>query len=250
MTNRLQKTLLTSLITLISPLAFAGPPFITDDPEPVEGNHWEVNYAVSKTWRAGGSSAGAPSIDINYGFSPNIQLHAQPKYAYEIDSQDKHSGMDNTEIGVKYRFINQQYANANWMVGIYPIVRLPTGESVLGDSRGKVQAFLPLWLQRNSDNWTIYGGVGYRLNQYADSKNSWFSGITALYRLSTQLQLGGEVFHETAVSVGERGASGFNMGGIYNLTDNYHVLFSMGKGLSNVSATNQFSGYLALQVIY
>jgi hypothetical protein len=91
MTNHLQKTLLTSLVTLISPLAFAGPPFITDDPEPVEANHWEINYAVSKTWRAGGSSAGAPSIDINYGLSPNIQLHAQPKYAYETDGQDKYS---------------------------------------------------------------------------------------------------------------------------------------------------------------
>jgi hypothetical protein len=136
------------------------------------------------------------------------------------------------------------------MVGIYPIVQLPTGENASGHSRGKAQAFLPLWFQRNSDNWTLYGGVGYRLNQYADSKNSWFSGITALYRLSSQLQLGGEVFHETAGSTGELGTSGFNMGGIYNLRDGYHVLFSLGKGLSNVSATNQFSGYLALQVIY
>lgn len=250
MTAHLHTTLLTSLVTLISPLAFAGPPFITDDPEPVEANHWEINYAVSKTWRSGGTSAGAPSIDINYGFGPNIQLHAQPKYAYEKDGRNKHSGVDNTEIGVKYRFINQQYANANWMVGIYPMLQLPTGLGKLGDSRGKAQAFLPLWIQRNSDNWTIYGGFGYRLNQYADSKNSWFSGITALYRLSNQLQLGGEVFHETAGSAGVRGSSGFNMGGIYNLTDDYHVLFSLGKGLSNASATNQFSGYLALQVIY
>lgn len=58
--------------------ALAGPPFITDDPEPVEAQHWEINYAVSKTWRTDGSSAGIPSVDINYGFSPNIQLHAQP----------------------------------------------------------------------------------------------------------------------------------------------------------------------------
>lgn len=230
--------------------ALAGPPFITDDPEPVEAQHWEINYAVSKIWRADGSSAGIPSVDINYGFSPNIQLHAQPKYAAEISNHEKHSGIDNTEIGVKYRFINQQYANANWMVGIYPMLQLPTGARDLGDSRGKVQAFLPLWLQRNSEDWTIYGGLGSRLNQYPDSKNSWFSGITALYRLTSQLQIGGEVFHETAGSVGEHGTSGFNMGGTYNISDDYHVLFSLGKGLSNVNASNQFSGYLALQVIY
>jgi hypothetical protein len=247
---RLCSILMTLFLALTSPLSYAGPPFITDDPEPVEGNHWEVNYAVSKTWRTSGSSAGAPSVDINYGFSPNIQLHAQPKYAYETDGQDKHSGLDNTEVGVKYRFLNQQYRNANWMLGIYPMVQLPTGSSTLGESRGKVQAFLPMWLQRNSDDLTIYGGIGYRLNQYLESKNSWFSGITALYRFTNQLQLGGEVFHETSASIGEQGASGFNMGGIYNVNNNYHLLFSMGKGLSNVGSTNQFSGYLALQVIY
>lgn len=250
MTIKPHTTLLILMITLKSPLAFAGPPFITDDPEPVEVNHWEINYAVSKTWRAEGSSAGVPSIDINYGYSPNIQLHAQPKYAYEIDGKESHSGIDNTEIGVKYRLFNQQFINANWMVGIYPMLQLPTGASALGSSRGKVQAFLPLWVQRNSEDWTIYGGVGYRLNNYIDSKNSWFSGVTVLYRLTNKVQIGGEMFHETAGSVGEKSASGFNMGGILNATDNYHVLFSLGKGLSNVSSTNQFSGYIALQVIY
>ena len=132
MSVRLSLTLLTFFLALTSSLSYAGPPFITDDPEPVEANHWEINYAVSKTWRAGGSSAGCPSIDINYGFSPDTQLHAQPKYAYETDGPDKQSGLDNTEIGVKYRFLNQQYGNANWMIGIYPMMQLPTGSSALG----------------------------------------------------------------------------------------------------------------------
>jgi len=233
-----------------SGLAHAGPPFITDDPEPVEAQHWEVNYAASKTWCEDGASAGVPSIDINYGLTSDIQLHAQPKYAYESSGKDKHFGIDNTEIGVKYRFFNKQYAEANWMVGIYPIIQFPTGDTKLGTSRGKVQTFLPIWIQRNSEGWAIYGGTGYRINQDIDSKNSWFSGTTALYHLTPRLQLGGEVFHETASTIGERGQSGFNLGGIYNITNEYHVLFSSGKGLSNVNATNQFSTYVALQVIY
>jgi|SRR5450830_1457168 len=243
-------TVLVLLLGATSQPAFAGPPFITDDPEPVAAQHWEVNYAVSKTWFAGGSSAGIPSVDINYGLSPDIQLHAQPKYAYVTAAKDKHFGIDNTEVGVKYRLINQQYADANWMVSIYPIIQLPTGSNRLGDSSGKLQTFLPLWIQRDTDDWTIYGGVGYRINQYTDSKNSWFSGATLLYSLNPQWQLGGEVFHETATSFGERGQAGFNLGGIYNISDDYHILFSSGKGLSNVAPSNQFSSYLALQVIY
>ncbi len=235
---------------LISGHAFAGPPFITDDPEPVEINHWEVNYAFNKTWREGGSSIAMPSVDINYGLGSDFQLHVQPKYAYVASDKDKSFGIDNTEIGFKYRFINQQYRTRNWMVGIYPIIQLPTGVNRLGDGRGKVQTFLPLWVQCNSDAWTIYGGLGYRMNQYVDSKNSWFSGIAAMYRFSNQLQFGGEAYQESAGSFGEHGQSGFNLGGVYNITENYHVLFSAGKGLSNVNDTNRFSTYLALQVIY
>ena len=33
------------LVLIASPKAFAGPPYITDDPEPVEYQHWEVYFA-------------------------------------------------------------------------------------------------------------------------------------------------------------------------------------------------------------
>jgi hypothetical protein len=231
-------------------IAWAGPPFTTDDPEPVEYQHWEVNYAIAKSWSAHEASASLPNIDINYGISPDIQLHLQPEYAYERSGRDAHYGIDNTEIGVKYRFFNRQYGDSSIMVGIYPIVQLPTGDTRLGPSSGKTQAFLPIWIQRNSEKWTLYGGGGYRINQSVGSKNSIFIGATALYHVTDDLQLGGEVFHETPDTVGGKSSTGFNLGGIYNMTDDYHLLFSAGKTFSNDSSTNQFSAYLALQVMY
>jgi hypothetical protein len=33
------------LLAFLSPVALAGPPFVTDDPEPVEYQHWEVYIA-------------------------------------------------------------------------------------------------------------------------------------------------------------------------------------------------------------
>ena len=98
-------TLLTTIIIslLVIPVgsAFAGAPFVTDDPEPVEVQHLEVNYALSKTWQEDGASASLPSMDINYGFSPNIQLHAQPKYAYEREGHEKNDGFEIRKITVK-----------------------------------------------------------------------------------------------------------------------------------------------------
>jgi hypothetical protein len=50
--------------------------------------------------------------------------------------------------------------------------------------------------------------------------------------------------------VGTRDAAGFNLGGACDLSDTYHVLFSVGRGLANVQSTNRISGYLALQITF
>jgi hypothetical protein len=44
--------------------------------------------------------------------------------------------------------------------------------------------------------------------------------------------------------------TGFNLGGQYDLTGDYHLLFSAGRGLANADTSNRFSAYLALQVNY
>lgn len=230
--------------------AWAGPPFVTDDPEPVNYQHWEINTGVSKTWREGSFSAGLPSIDINYGAAPGVQLHAQPRYSYEHTTTGGHFGIDDTEVGVKYRFVNIEQGDSSIMVGIYPMLQLPTGDKKLGPNRGKGQTFLPLWVQRNSGKWTTYGGAGYRINPGSGNRNSIFSGITTLYQVKPSLQLGAEVFHETATAVDETSTSGFNLGGSYNLARDHNFLFSAGKGLKNASTSNQLSVYLALQLLY
>lgn len=230
--------------------AWAGPPFVTDDPEPLEPQHWEINYAVSKSWRQGEASAAIPSIDINYGAAPNLQLHIQPRFSYERTITDTHFGIDDTEVGIKYRFMNIQKDSFSFMAGTYPMLQLPTGDTKLGPNRGKVQSFLPLWVQVKTDKWTTYGGMGYRINPGADNKNSLFLGATALYQVTHDLQLGGEVFHESPNTVDGLDSTGFNLGGSYALIHDYNLLFAAGKGLKNVSSTNQFSAYLALQVLY
>lgn len=238
------------LILLLSKSAIAGPPFVTDDPEPVAEHTWEVNYAISSTRASNDVSAAIPSIDINYGLSESIQLHAQPRYSYDSNGSSHNFGFDNTEIGVKYRFIHQKQNDNEKMLGIYPMLQLPTGNSKLGDASGKTQLFLPIWAQLNTEKWTVYGGGGYRLNNFRDSKNSWFVGVTTLYEVTNKLKLGAEIFHETATAQGQSNTSGFNLGGTYNLVDSYGLLFSVGRGLNHIAKTNELSAYLGWQVIY
>jgi hypothetical protein len=80
------------------------------------------------------------------------------------------------------------------------------------------------------------------------------------YQLSDALSLGGELFHQTSSStaepsslgfpLGTKHTSGFNFGGIYDLNNTYHILFSFGRAVENVSTNSLFSYYLALRVTY
>lgn len=230
--------------------AWAGPPFVTDDPEPVAYGHWEVNYSMSKTWRQARTSAVLPGVDINYGFLPDVQLHMQPNFSHEKRNTGRVDALDDTEIGVKYRFLNIEQGDSTFIAGIYPLFMLPTGSARLGPGRGHGQSFLPVWLQRNSGKWTVYGGSGYRINPGAGYKDSVYVGGTALYQFTSSLELGMELFHETPSAVGGLGTAGFTFGGNYNLARDYGLLFSVGKGVSNVSATNQYSVYSGLKVFY
>ena len=235
---------------LLANSAYAGPPFVTDDPEPVDYEHWEINTGISKTWNDTGYSAAVPGIDINYGFTENLQLHIQPKYSFVDNSGSRFQGVDNTEVGIKYRFANDESEDSTFMVGVYPMVQVASGSRELSAASGKTQIFLPVWAQYAKEDWVFYGGTGYRLNNWLGSKNSLFVGGVVLYRFTEKFSLGGEAFNETATAIGEKRSSGFNLGGIYELGEHYHFLFAAGRALNNIEATNQLSIYLALQLTY
>lgn len=238
------------LIAISCGSANAGPPFVTDDPEPVEYQHWEINYGLSKTWSEDAFSSAFPSIDINYGYSENLQLHVQPKYSFIGDANTRFNSLDNTEVGLKYRLFNRVDTDSVLMVGIYPMIQLPTGENKLSPASGKLQSFLPIWAQYEKNDWTFSGGAGYRFNNWVGSKNSVFVGAVASYQLTNNFSLGGELFNESATNNDDKNTSGFNIGGTYKFTDDYHLLCSAGKGINDVTLSNTLSVYIALQAIY
>ena len=63
--------------------ATAGPPFRTDDPEPVDYKHWEF-YSFSTGTRISGDTSGIlPGFEFNYGLIPNGQLHIVAVTAFD-----------------------------------------------------------------------------------------------------------------------------------------------------------------------
>jgi hypothetical protein len=98
------------LTTLTLLLAFgteaaAGPPFITDDPEPTDTGHWEIYNFAKGTW-ALGVAIGQGGFDINYGTYKDLQLTAVLPADFEQAAKVR-LGLGNIELAAKYRFLHQ-----------------------------------------------------------------------------------------------------------------------------------------------
>jgi hypothetical protein len=230
------------LTSLLPAPAFAGPPFQTDDPEPVEHKHWEIYIASQIKHDKDGDSATLPQVEINYGIFPNTMIHLIVPFQYNSPSgSEAHYGYGDTELGVKFRFIQE----TEWipMVGTFPLVELPTGNQNEGLGNGKAQFFIPLWLQKSWGPWTSYGGGGYWINPGDGNKNWWFFGWEVQREISKALTLGGELIYKTADTDDGDNSFGFNIGVIINLTENHHILLSAGSDLSGPTRFQCYIGY-------
>ena len=231
--------------------AWAGPPYRTDDPEPVEYQHWEVYQFSAATHVAGDTAGVLPGLEVNYGAAPNLQLHAIVPMVFDAPGGGSmHYGYGDTELGAKYRFIEEDDKGWRPMVGVFPLIEAPTGDASKGLGAGHTREFLPLWLQKSFGSWTTYGGAGYWINPGAGNNNYWFAGWLLQRQVTKELALGGELFHQSADRVGGKDSTGFNLGAVYDLTENHHLLFSAGRGVQNASSSNAFSYYVALLVTF
>ncbi len=231
--------------------ALAGPPFRTDDPEPVDYQHYEFYTFASGTHSSGDTGGVGPAWEFNYGVIPNGQFHIVTPVAFDSPAGGPtRFGYGDTELGFKYRVVDEDKNGSRPMVGVFPFLEVPTGSESRGLGAGHVRAYLPLWLQKSFGDWTTYGGGGYWINHGGDTldRDYWFFGWLLQRKLTDKLAIGGEIFHQTANVIGGRDSTGFNIGAIYDFDEHDHLLVSAGAGLQNASDTNLFSWYIAYQI--
>jgi hypothetical protein len=231
--------------------AFAGPPFLTDDPEPVDYHHGEFYVFSQETQVNGGRDGVLPAIEANYGILPNTMIHViLPLRSITTADGETQQGYGDTEFGVKYRFVEDDPNGLRPAIGTFPLVVTPTGNKNKGLGSGETEFFLPLWIQKSFGRWVTYGGGGYWHNPGEGNKNYWFYGWLLQRQVTDKLALGGELFHQTKDTEDGPDTSGYNLGGVYDFTENHHLLFSAGRGIRHASETNTFSYYLGYQLTY
>jgi hypothetical protein len=235
-----------AILTFWPMMALAGPPFVTDDPEPVKYQHWEFYAASQSTKTADGWSGTAPHFELNYGVISDVQLHLIAPLAYDAPTEgDRHYGYGDTELGVKYRFIQE----TDWspQVGVFPLLEIPTGNSDEGLGSGHVQAFLPLWLQKGLGSWTFYGGGGYGINPGAGNRDWTFLGAVAQVQVMENILIGAELYHRTSTKVGGEADTAFNLGTVIDVTHHHHLLASAG---CSIDGPTRFQAYIAYQLTF
>jgi len=218
-----------TLALALSTPVFAGPPFLTDDPEPVPLHHWEFyTFAAGDCTRDGNDVAG-PAIEINNGAAKNTQLHLVVPYAYASGGGTSASGLGDIEAGVKYRLVEETKRGPE--IGVFPLLELPSGNQNRGLGNGRTWTKLPVWLQKSWGGWTTYGGGGYAYNPAPGQRNYYFGGDLIQKSITPKLTLGGEIFAQGADAVDGRSFIVANVGGQYNFTPGFSLLFSAGHSI-------------------
>ncbi len=232
------------VVLLWSAAAHAGPPYITDDPEPVEYLHWEIYLASLLAVTSAGATGTAPHVEVNFGAAKDLQLHVIAPLAFARPQGGPTTyGPGDVELGAKLRFVDE----SKWapMIGTFPLIELPVGSEARGLGSGHLRAFIPLWIQKSFGPWTTYAGGGFWFNPGEGKQNYAFVGWQAQRRLSKHATVGAEVFYTSADRVGGAGNLAFNLGLVVDLTVHHHVLLSAGR---SIAGDTRFQSYVAYQL--
>lgn len=241
------------LLACAKPL-LAGPPFQTDDPEPVDFQHYEF-YAFGAADGTGVEmDTVGPAAEFNWGILPNTQFHIVVPAASAMPSNlPKYSpsgvgpsafGMGDIEIGVKYKWIKETKHRP--MIGTFTMIEVPTGNYDLGLGVGKVWWKLPVWAQKSFGPWTTYGGVGEEVVPQTGYKDFTYGGWLVQRDIGKKWTLGMEVFSHGAEGLATpqiRGSTLMDAGGYYYFKNpGFQLLFCYGHAVAGLPETYAYVG--------
>jgi hypothetical protein len=225
-------------------LAQAGPPFVTDDPEPPSPGGWEINVPFILERTPGKTEMDAPLFDFNYGL-PDVQLKLEfPIKIVHADPDGTAAGAGDLLLGVKWRFLNNE--QSQFQLGTYPQLLLPTGDKARDLGEGRPAFVLPLVAQKSWDNWTLYGNVGFWWQTAAETRDYFYAGAVLEREINERLKLGTELFGNSPKERGGRCDIAFNVGGIWKLNKNVNLLFTGG---GDIVGDTHAMAYVGLQFL-
>jgi len=214
--------------------AQAGPPYLTDDPDPVPQHHFEAYaFELSDKTSLAGTSFSGPSFEMNYGAAPNLQLHLVIPFVtvYGNGITTAH-GIGDIELGAKYKLLDETPHRPE--IGVFPFVELPAGDASRGLGVGSTWYRVPLWMKKSWGDWSLYGGGGAVFAHGNGYENSPFASGLLQRKFGEKLVLGTELYSHAEEAYGPQGigrASLLNFGGFYSFTPGFQIMAAAGHSV-------------------
>lgn len=241
------------LFILAAANLWAGPPFQTDDPEPIEFRHYEVYLFGTTDGTPAETDPVGPALEANWGAAPNLHLHIVLPFGAILPSNNpiyfpagvgpSAYGFQDIELGAKYRFIKETKHRPE--IGSFTMLEIPTGSYARGLGVGKVWYKLPIWAQKSWGPWTTYGGAGYQVVPQTGFRNFAYGGWLLQRDIGKRLTLGAEVFShggEGSITPHANSSTMVDVGGYYYIRKpGLQILFAYGH-----SAFGQTENYAYL----
>ncbi len=220
------------LIVLISLLllplsALAAPPIITDDPGTPGDKKWEINVGVTLDKRNDERRYETPAFDLNYGIGDRIQLNYSVSWiVLERKDEGAKNGLSNSEVAIKWRFLDQDKRGID--MSVYPrlIFNNPTSSADRGLADKGATFRLPVQMEKKVGIITVNTEIGHDFRQRGGDE--WIYGLALKYAEIEGLEVLAEIFG-TANSSFKRHETVFNAGVRYDFTANYTLLASAGR---------------------
>lgn len=212
-----------ALASAASP-ALAGPPYLTDDPEPTDRGHWEIyNFAAGEGRRS--AFEGDVGLDLNYGAVDGVQLTATlPLSLSRASDEGWRGGSGDVELAVKYRIADEK--RHGFTAAIFPRVILPTAARSPGE---KARLLLPIWAGKDLGNgFGTFGGGGFTMNPGPGNRDFWQAAVAVTKDVSKKVSVGMEITRQGPDTVGGTAQTRAGAGSIVKLSDRYALLMSAG----------------------
>ena len=228
--------------------AQGGPPMVVDDPDTPGDGRWEINSAYTDRLTKQARFRSFPHVDVNYGLGDHIQLKYETGWVFANvpDAVGVRSGLDNSLLGVKWRFLDQD--NTGFNMSVYPQLQVEnsTGSVARGIADPGPNLFLPFEVSRDFGRFKLVGEVGYHFQR--KDENEWVFGILGGLPVSEDLELLSEV-QSTGHKFLNHSDVLFNIGLRKGLGSHCKLLAAVGRGLTNGPDRTSFIAYLGIQLM-
>lgn len=230
--------------------AWAGVPYVTDDPGTPAAGRFEINVVSLLTELHDDTTGAFSSLEVNYGITDHFQSHFFVPIGFDDASGSAvRVGTGDVELGFKYRFFDGDDLGG-WNVGTAPSVIVPPAGLSHQFGTGTTHLFAPLLVARQWGAWTLFGEAGYAFNPGRGNRNWECSYLAFAYDINPRVTVGAEILYNTSQVVGVDGGTGFNVTTTYNISETYHLLASVGRNITHASALNEFTTLLGVQFTF